>query len=136
MAAGLEEGAKAAAHLISCSDAVLVTCGAGLGVDSGLPDFRGVQGFWNAYPQAQALGLSFSDLANPRWFDRDPCLAWGFFGHRFNAYSGAIPHEGYIILRDLIQRRKAGNGFVFTTNVDGGERTRGDFDQASIDINA
>ncbi|HQN18542.1 MAG TPA: Sir2 family NAD-dependent protein deacetylase, partial [Syntrophobacteraceae bacterium] len=32
------------------ADAVLITAGAGMGVDSGLPDFRGNQGFWNAYP--------------------------------------------------------------------------------------
>jgi len=32
------------------ADALLITAGAGMGVDSGLPDFRGKEGFWRAYP--------------------------------------------------------------------------------------
>ena len=39
-----------AAEAINAADALLVTAGAGMGVDSGLPDFRGAQGFWRAYP--------------------------------------------------------------------------------------
>lgn len=124
-APSLDESIKAAATLLNDADAVLVTCGAGLGVDSGLPDFRGPQGFWSAYPQAKVLGLTFAELANPSWFERDPCLAWGFFGHRYNAYAGAAPHDGYSVLMDIIQRQKCGNGFVFTTNVDGAWRKAG-----------
>ena len=36
--------------IISEADAVIITAGAGMGVDSGLPDFRGDVGFWRAYP--------------------------------------------------------------------------------------
>ncbi len=32
------------------ADGMLVTAGAGMGVDSGLPDYRGTEGFWRAYP--------------------------------------------------------------------------------------
>ena len=39
-----------AATLIRNASSVFVTAGAGFGVDSGLPDFRGNEGFWNAYP--------------------------------------------------------------------------------------
>ena len=39
-----------AATLIRNASLVFVTAGAGFGVDSGLPDFRGNEGFWNAYP--------------------------------------------------------------------------------------
>ncbi|SNZ10139.1 hypothetical protein SAMN06265182_1751 [Persephonella hydrogeniphila] len=58
------------------ADAVLITAGAGMGVDSSLPDFRGVEGFWRAYPIAKKLGLRFEELANPRWFRENPKLAW------------------------------------------------------------
>jgi NAD-dependent SIR2 family protein deacetylase len=34
-----------AVELIKLSDSILVTAGAGMGVDSGLPDFRGKMGF-------------------------------------------------------------------------------------------
>src|SRR4051794_18199581 len=39
-----------AAQAIAAADALLIGAGAGMGVDSGLPDFRGNQGFWKAYP--------------------------------------------------------------------------------------
>ncbi|MDT7752234.1 MAG: hypothetical protein QOD96_5896, partial [Pseudonocardiales bacterium] len=35
-----------AAELIAGADALLYCAGAGIGVDSGLPDFRGTEGFW------------------------------------------------------------------------------------------
>ena len=39
-----------AVEALARADALLVTAGAGIGVDSGLPDFRGTDGFWRAYP--------------------------------------------------------------------------------------
>lgn len=39
-----ERTVRAAARAIDAADAVVVTAGAGLGVDSGLPDFRGDEG--------------------------------------------------------------------------------------------
>jgi NAD-dependent SIR2 family protein deacetylase len=38
-----------AASLIEQADALIVAAGAGMGVDSGMPDFRGKDGFWRAY---------------------------------------------------------------------------------------
>lgn len=107
-----------AARWIESADALLMAAGAGMGVDSGLPDFRGDHGFWQAYPAYAQLGLSFVDLANPSWFATDPSLAWGFYGHRQNLYRATRPHDGFGILRDLAARRPRG-GFVFTSNVDG-----------------
>ena len=63
-----------AAAAVSKADALLITAGAGMGVDSGLPDFRGDKGFWKAYPPFERLGVSFVDMANPGWFARDPEL--------------------------------------------------------------
>ncbi len=106
-----------AADRIIQADSFLFAAGAGMGVDSGLPDFRGPEGFWQAYPAYRHLGLSFVDLANPAWFDDDPSLAWGFYGHRMHLYRNTEPHEGFQILRRWMDR--AGSGFVFTSNVDG-----------------
>jgi NAD-dependent SIR2 family protein deacetylase len=109
--------AKAATE-IAGAQALLVGAGAGMGVDSGLPDFRGDQGFWKAYPPYAALGLSFVDLANPRWFDQDPELAWGFYGHRLALYRATRPHAGFARLREWAEKTPLG-GFVYTSNVDG-----------------
>jgi len=106
-----------AAAALAQADALLVTAGAGLGVDSGLPDFRGNQGFWRAYPAYQSLGLSFAELANPRWFRDDPALAWGFYGHRLNLYRATTPHGGFARLRAWGAACARG-AYVLTSNVD------------------
>jgi len=109
---------KKAAQILNDADAVLITAGAGIGVDSGLPDFRGNEGFWKAYPPISKLGISFSEMANPYWFERKPRLAWAFYGHRLNLYRRTIPHSGFYQLLE-ISRNKPGGYFVFTSNVDG-----------------
>jgi len=106
-----------AAREIDRAEAILVGAGAGMGVDSGLPDFRGDEGFWRSYPPLKRLGLSFVNIANPAWLEADRRLAWGFYGHRLHLYRDTIPHNGFHILRRWMTR--AGNGFVFTSNVDG-----------------
>ncbi|MRI82840.1 MAG: NAD-dependent deacetylase [Nitratiruptor sp.] len=96
---------------------LLISAGAGMGVDSGLPDFRGREGFWRAYPIAKKLGLSFAQLANPRWFQEDPSLAWAFYGHRLQLYRTTKPHQGFFQLLEIARRKR--DYFVLTSNVDG-----------------
>ncbi len=107
-----------AATAVGEADALLVTAGAGMGVDSGLPDFRGTEGFWRAYPAIARRGISFAEMANPAWFQEDPGLAWAFYGHRLNLYRRTVPHAGFQGLLETALRKPAGY-FVFTSNVDG-----------------
>jgi NAD-dependent SIR2 family protein deacetylase len=107
-----------AAQAIMFAEAIMIGAGAGMGVDSGLPDFRGGQGFWTAYPPYAKLGLDFVSLANPRWFLTDPTLAWGFYGHRLMLYRQTEPHGGFAILRRWMHAMPHG-GFIYTSNVDG-----------------
>jgi hypothetical protein len=69
------------------------------------------------------------DLANPAWFEDDPELAWGFYGHRLELYRRTVPHRGFEVLRLLAER--AGRAFVFTSNVDG-QFQRAGFPEDSI----
>jgi NAD-dependent SIR2 family protein deacetylase len=48
MSTSIEESMIRAADAIRRADALLIGAGAGMGVDSGLPDFRGPGGFWRA----------------------------------------------------------------------------------------
>jgi len=114
----IEEQIKMAKQFIEEADAVLITAGAGMGVDSGLPDFRGNEGFWKAYPIIKDLGISFQNMANPKWFATNPPLAWAFYGHRLNLYRDTMPHDGFKMLLDLVEK-KNNDYFIYTSNVDG-----------------
>ena len=96
---------------------LLITAGAGMGADSGLPDFRGTEGFWRAYPVAKRLNLNFQELASPRWFEENPQLAWAFYGHRLKLYRETKPHDGYYKLLKIANKKQ--DYFVVTSNVDG-----------------
>lgn len=126
----LEDLLSRARDAVRGADGIVVAAGAGMGVDSGLPDFRGPEGFWRAYPAYRKLGKSFEEMANPRWFTVDPEVAWGFYGHRMMLYRRTVPHAGFGILKRWGEGKKHG-AFVFTSNVDGQFQTAG-FDPARI----
>src|SRR6478672_3455234 len=93
-----DDACVAAAELIADADGLVITAGAGIGIDSGLPDFRGDRGFWNAYPGLGARGMRFVDVANPKAFASMPEVAWGFYGHRLALYRQTVPHAGFGML--------------------------------------
>ncbi len=111
-------GIRQAAELIGRTDALLITAGAGMGVDSGLPDFRSKDGFWRAYPALRQRGISFERMAQPQWFFDDPAMAWAFYGHRQRLYRETKPHDGFRLLLEW-GRVMPGEYFVATSNVDG-----------------
>lgn len=119
-----------ARRLLDDADAIVIAAGAGMGADAGLPTFRGDQGFWRAYPALGQRGMSFTDVASPLTFVRDPRLAWGFYGHRLALYRATAPHAGYALLRELAARVRHG-AFAVTTNVDG-HFLRAGFDDAEV----
>jgi len=104
--------------LIREADGLLVTAGAGMGVDSGLPDFRSNNGFWKTYPALAQSGICFESIASPYAFQRDARLAWGFYGHRLERYREAVPHAGFTLLQAIGAKLEHGL-FVLTSNVDG-----------------
>ena len=113
----IERRVAEASAAIAAADGLLVGAGAGMGVDAGLPDFRGNEGFWRAYPPLRALGLGFTDMATPENFHADPPRAWGFYGHRLELYRRTAPHVGYELLRRWGESKPLGS-FVLTSNVD------------------
>lgn len=107
-----------AVRLLDAADGLLITAGAGMGIDSGLPDFRGAEGFWNAYPALGRANIRFEAIANPDAFHILPEVAWGFYGHRLNLYRHTLPHDGFGLLRRMAAQMEQG-AFVLTSNVDG-----------------
>ena len=121
-----------AAELIEQADALIVAAGAGMGVDSGLPDFRGREGFWRAYPALGREQLEFHRIASPDAFRTQPLRAWGFYGHRLNLYRETQPHEGFQILRRWGEQCLHGSA-VFTSNVDGHFQKAGFAERALVE---
>lgn len=115
----LEDAAiKRAAALIEQADALIIAAGAGMGLDSGLSDFRGKEGFWRAYPALREARIDFYSMVSPAAFRSSPERAWGFYGHRLALYRETTPHHGFDLLRQWGQRMPHGAS-VFTSNVDG-----------------
>lgn len=119
-----------AGDLIAQADGLMITAGAGLGVDSGLPDFRGHEGMWRAYPALGRARMRFEEIACPAAFRRRPRLAWGFYGHRLKLYRETGPGPAFGMFKAIAQRLRHG-AFVFTSNVDGHFQKAG-FDEARI----
>lgn len=109
------------AQFLTQADRLLITAGAGMGIDSGLPDFRGDNGFWNAYPPLRHLNKKFVEMATPQLFETDPKLAWGFYGLRLNTYRQTTPHAGFTLLKNWADNlpNLTKGAFIFTSNVDG-----------------
>lgn len=93
------------------ADAVVVLAGAGMGVDAGIPDFRGKTGIWTSQQD------TFLKFANGSAWDERPLEAWNFYVGRFLNYRDTQPHHGYSELLRLLTARGLPY-FVVTSNVD------------------
>ncbi len=114
----LQKNIEKAVEYLKNADALLISSGAGMGVDSGLPDFRGDKGFWKAYPAYEKLGIDLYQAATPEHFKDDPQFGWGFYGHRFNLYRSTQPNVGFYLLQKWIALFEW-DYFSVTSNVDG-----------------
>ncbi len=87
---------------------VLVITGAGVSAESGIPTFRGKDGYWRNFDPAK--------LATPEAFARDPKLVWEWYRERRQRIRNAEPNAGHIAIAKLSQR--ADNFLLVTQNVD------------------
>ena len=93
---------------------VVVLTGAGISAESGIPTFRGEEGFWvvgsrNYMPQ---------EMATMEMFRRAPDEVWRWYLHRFGVVHGAQPNDGHHALVRL--DRALGDRFhLVTQNIDG-----------------
>lgn len=76
---------------------------------SGLPTFRGVDGYWRKH--------RVEELASPDGFARNPRLVWEWYNERILAYRDAAPNAGHIALAELEGR--VPRLTIATQNVDG-----------------
>ena len=87
---------------------VLVLTGAGVSAESGIPTFRGKDGYWR--------NLDPTKLATPEAFARDPQLVWDWYRERRQGIRIARPNAAHEAIARLAQRRD--EFLLVTQNVD------------------
>jgi len=87
---------------------VLVLTGAGVSAESGIPTFRGKDGYWR--------NLDPTKLATPEAFARDPQLVWDWYRERRQRIRNARPNAAHEAVARLAQL--ADEFLLVTQNVD------------------
>ena len=73
---------------------LVVTTGAGMSKESGIPTFRDA-------PSALWANYNPEDLATPEGFRRDPALVWNWYVERRKMIGAAVPHPGHFAVAEL-----------------------------------
>jgi NAD-dependent deacetylase len=98
---------------------ILVLTGAGISAESGIPTFRGEEGYWrigsrNYFPEELAICSAFASM---------PDEIWGWYLYRRSVCRAAAPNAGHVALakleRELTQRGEGERFLLITQNVDG-----------------
>lgn len=104
----MEKLINAAADIIVKSDLTLALTGAGISVESGIPDFRSAGGLWSKFDPAEYANISA--------FRSNPEKVWEMLREMDKIVSGAEPNEAHIGMGEL---EKMGYlHYIITQNVD------------------
>jgi NAD-dependent deacetylase len=124
-----------AALATSCRSALerpgvcLFLTGAGVSAESGIPTFRGKDGYWrigsrNYHPE---------ELATRAAFERMPITVWRWYLHRYAQCEKASPNPAHRALVDVAQA--LGERFLLVTqNVDGLHRRAGSPEERTYEV--
>jgi NAD-dependent deacetylase len=102
--ADLEISASSRSYVVR----VLVLTGAGVSAESGIPTFRGKDGYWR--------NLDPAKLATPEAFARDSKLVWEWYRERRQRIRNARPNAAHEAIAKLSQH--VGEFLLVTQNVD------------------
>jgi NAD-dependent deacetylase len=102
------------ARALSRAGQCLFLTGAGISAESGVPTFRGKEGYWvvgsrDYHPQ---------ELATRAAFARMPAAIWGWYLHRLRVCRGALPNPAHHAIAELAPVL-AERFLLITQNVDG-----------------
>lgn len=101
---------RAAVAILRDARSVVVTTGAGMSKESGIPTFRDA-------PNALWANYNPEDLASRAGFRKNPALVWRWYAERRAMIARALPHEGHVALARWEPRFDA--FVVLTQNIDG-----------------
>jgi NAD-dependent deacetylase len=114
----LESLIEKAAGAIAQSKLTLALTGAGISVDSGIPDFRSAGGLWTRYDPGEYASIDA--------FRRDPEKVWGMLRELEEIVLGAVPNAAHIGLGELERLGRLHS--VITQNIDNLHQAGGSVD--------
>ncbi len=100
---------------LESADAIVICTGAGMGVDSGLADYRGNGGQWGQVESEN--DKTVFEIVNPQALLDNPVYSWQLFAKRIREYATINPHQGFYILKNWIQKFEL-DYFILTSNID------------------
>ena len=83
--------------VVNSSERITVLTGAGISAESGIPTFRGPEGYW-------AVGASeytAQEMATYRMFQQNPEEVWKWYLYRMEVCRQATPNAGHTALKDM-----------------------------------
>jgi len=103
---------------------VFIITGAGVSAESGIPTFRGKDGYWR--------NLDPAKLATPEAFERDPKLVWEWYRERRQRIRTVQPNSAHEAIAKLAQH--ADEFLLITQNVDDLHRRAGLANEQMVQI--
>ena len=108
----IESATRLLSEVIHANESITVLTGAGVSVESGIPTFRGPEGFWTMAP-----GIPSPGNGTRAMFSMDPESVWTWYLYRMGLCQKARPNAGHLALADMESR--LGDRFtLITQNVD------------------
>ena len=104
---------REAANVISQSQVVIGFTGAGVSVESGIPDFRNAEGFWEGFN----LETFEKEIDNREMFEKYPAKVWRFFQQAISLMEQAKPNDCHNAMGRLGELGRL--AAIITQNVDG-----------------
>ncbi|MCU0847127.1 MAG: NAD-dependent deacylase [Spirochaetes bacterium] len=104
----MEHSIEKAAAMIKNAENVIALTGAGISVESGIPDFRSAGGLWDKYDPAVYATINS--------FIRMPEKVWEMLFDMVDLKMGAKPNPGHLALADLESMGHL--GAIITQNID------------------
>jgi NAD-dependent deacetylase len=118
----MSETIEQAAKAIAASRVVIGFTGAGISVESGIPDFRTMGHFWQGFDPTTFE----KEIDNREVFEKHPEKVWGFFVQAIQTMEQAEPNEGH---KAMAQLGKLGRmAAIIAQNIDGLHQKAGSTD--------
>ena len=106
-----------------------VLTGAGISAESGIPTFRGPEGYWTVGSREYRP----EEMATQAMFSRDPWEVWAWYLYRRTVCGKAAPNDGHRAVMDM--EKIFGDRFrLITQNVDGLHLMAGNSDLRTFQI--